>query len=275
MSSLVRIDSSTVACWLASILLLAGCSMKSLIYPAPQVEVGDPPSSFQEVLLTLAAGTQIIGWHRPLPGAENGPVMVFFHGNGENLETMKWAGLYDQLAALRVPLLVVDYPGYGRSAGSPSEISLKDAAEVAASWMREHYPGASLIPCGWSLGAALALHVAATKPSQVAGVVAISPWTSLPDVANSHFPDWLVSVGLREKYDSLAAARDITSPTLILHGTLDNIIPAEQGERLAGRLELSRWVAVEGAGHNDLLAFSEVWVEIEGFVSARGGAAGV
>ena len=253
----------------------AGCSMRSLIYPAPDVWVGAPPAGFEEVALLLDDGTQVIGWHRPRSQPGDRPVMVFFHGNGENLETMKWSGLYEQLVALRVPLLVVDYPGYGRSTGQPSEQSLKRAATAAKQWARERYPKSGLVPCGWSLGAALALYLAATGPSDIDGVVAISPWTRLSDVANAHFPRVLVSLGLREEYDSLALAQSIDRPALVLHGTADRIIPVDQGELVAMGLKTARWIPVEGAGHNDLLSFSEVWLEIEDFVSGLRAAEGV
>lgn len=241
--------------------------MRSLIYPAPSVPVGAPPPAYEEVVLRLDNGSQVVGWHRPLSQPSGRPAMIFFHGNGENLETMKWAGLYEQLASLRVPLLVVDYPGYGRSTGQPSEESLKSAAAAALKWTREQYPSRGLVPCGWSLGAALAVHLAATMPTEVDGMVAISPWTSMDEVANAHFPRWLVSVGLRERYDSLDAARLIHSPALIIHGTVDRIIPVDQGQRLAASLKTARWVPVEGAGHNNLLSFSVVWQEIDSFVS--------
>jgi len=241
--------------------------MKNLIYPAPDIQVGAPPPSFVEVVLPLADGSEFIAWHRPQTGEDSRPAMVFFHGNGENLETMKWAGLYEQLSSLAVPVLAVDYPGYGRGTGRSSEESLKEASEVAFQWMGQQYPGRGVVPCGWSLGAALAIHLAATSPAELVGVVAISPWTSLTEVANGHFPRWLVSVGLREEYDSLTAARSIASPALILHGTVDQIIPAEQGQRLAAELKTARWVPVAGAGHNDLLSFPVVWREIDSFVS--------
>lgn len=252
-----------------------GCSMKSMIYPAPGVQVGAPPASFDEVLLRLEDGSQVVGWHWPGAERADGPVMVFFHGNGENLETLKWAGLYDQLTALGFPFLVVDYPGYGRSTGEPSEVSLKVAAGAALEWVVEQYPNRAVVPCGWSLGAALAIHLAAEHPTEVRGVVAISPWVSLHEVAKAHFPDWLVSIGLREEYNSLDATRRIGSPALVIHGTGDRIIPAEQGEAVAGGFDSAKWVPVEGAGHNDLLSVSAVWQEIDSFVSGLSGSVGV
>ena len=193
--------------------------------------------------------------------------MIFFHGNGENLETLKWTGLYDRLMTLGFPVLVVDYPGYGRSTGLPSEKSLKSTAEEALIWMGNRYPDRPIVPCGWSLGAALALHLARVGASQVQGVIAISPWTSLKAVAEIHFPRWLVSMGLGESYDSLGLADQIDIPALVIHGAADRIIPVQQGRRLAAGIDAARWVQVELAGHNDLLGFSAVWQEIDDFMS--------
>jgi len=245
--------------------------MRSLIYPVPDVKVGTPPPGFEEVILILEGGSQVIAWHHPVSQLGDRPAMIFFHGNGENLETMKWAGLYEQLVALRVPLLVVDYPGYGRSTGQPSEESLKSAATAALQWTRARYPSLAVVPCGWSLGAALAVYLAAESPAAVDGIVVISPWTSLPAVANAHFPRFLVAAGLRERYDSLSVAPLIDRPALVLHGSIDRIIPMDQGERVATSLETARWVPVEGAGHNDLLSYPQVWWEIDNFVSALNG----
>jgi len=252
---------------LLALIVCTGCTVKNVIYPVPPVKVGAPPPSFDEVELELDQATRVVCWHRPGDPRSDDPALIFFHGNGENLETLKWAGLYGQLAALDGPVLVVDYPGYGRSTGQPAEKSLKLAAEGALLWMADRYEERLLVPAGWSLGAALAIHLAATHPEQVAGGIAISPWTSLHDVATAHFPHWLVAVGLRENYDSLGAAKGIRSPMLVIHGTADRIIPASHGERLAGALSVARWVPVEGAGHNDVLGFPRVWREITDFVS--------
>jgi pimeloyl-ACP methyl ester carboxylesterase len=131
-----------------------------------------------------------------------------------------------------------------------------------------------VIVCGWSLGAALSLATAARHPGEVQGVAVLSPWTSLADVARHHFPPILVRALLRETYDSLAAARQVTVPALVIHGEEDDLIPAEQGRRiadaLAGPADRIRWVPVPGAGHNDLLAQPMVWEELARFFSSFG-----
>jgi pimeloyl-ACP methyl ester carboxylesterase len=253
------------------VLLLTGCTVRQLIYPAPPFRVPEnPPAPLEAVELTTTDETRISIWHLPadhLPDPR--PVALFFHGNGENLETMRQTGLFGELASLEIGFAAVDYPGYGRSSGRPSEESLGLAADAAWQWLAQRYPDRPHLVCGWSLGAAVALRLAAREGETVDGVIAMSPWTSLPDVAGLHFPRWLVGLTLHERYASLALAPTITAPALVLHGAQDRIIPAIQGERVAAALPNSRWVAVPGAGHNDLLSRDEVWQEMAAFIEER------
>jgi pimeloyl-ACP methyl ester carboxylesterase len=101
----------------------------------------------------------------------------------------------------------------------------------------------------------------------VAGLAALSPWTTLAEVARAHVPFGLSGLFLRERYDSLAAAGRVRVPALVVHGRYDTIIPFDHGRRLAAALppETTRFVAVE-SGHNDLFAQEVVWRELEAFV---------
>ena len=127
------------------------------------------------------------------------------------------------------------------------------------------HPDRPRVVCGWSLGAAVAFYLA-SKHESVDGLIAISAWTSLRDVAAIHFPNWLVGLALRESYDSVAIAGQIQQPTLLIHGTRDPIIPVEQGRRLAAAVPDADWLEQESAGHNDLLSYPDVWQAIRLFV---------
>lgn len=246
--------------------------MRQLIYPVPPVEVGAAPPPLEEVSLPVAAAGDVVAWrYRAAEVERRRPAILFFHGNGENLETLRWGGVFDRLLALRSPFLVIDYPGYGRSPGRPSEASLKAAAETALRWHLARSPEGPTVACGWSLGAALAVHLAAAAPTDVAGLVALSPWTSLREVAANHFPGWLVGLGLREEYESLAVAPRVACPSLVVHGERDRVISASQGERLARALPAGEWVPLPGVGHNDLLGTAAAWRQIEEFVASLGG----
>ncbi len=254
---------------------------RSMLYPSPPVTVpSPPPGGIEEVRLPLPTGGRAVAWTvRPaeLPGGA--PVAIFFHGNGENLETMRRSGLFGRLRRLPAVSLAVDYPGYGRSEGAPGEASILASGAAALAWARGQHPERPVVLVGWSLGAAAAFATAADGDGaeSIAGVAALSPWTRLADVAAVHFPRFLVRWAVRERYDSLDAAHRVAArgiPTLVIHGERDTIIPAEQGRRVAEALReagsesgtSTHWLPIPEAGHNDLLGFPEVWDALERFL---------
>ena len=195
------------------------------------------------------------------------PLVLYFHGNGENLETMRQSGLFAEFAGLGVDLLAVDYPGYGRSAGSPSEAANVAAAEAALDWAKRERGAQRRIAAGWSLGSAVAVQLAARHPADFDRLVLMSPWAGLRTLARQHYPGFMVAALLQEDYDSLAAAAAVRSPALVIHGSADSIIPATHGEAMAAALGAgARFVAIAGAGHNDLLGEPAVWEELRAFL---------
>ncbi len=238
---------------------------RSLLYPAPPIPVSSPPEGLEDVELSLDTGDTVAAWAGDGSKA-GGPAVLFFHGNGENLETMRLGGTFREVRRLGVACLAMDYPGYGRSSGSPSEERIEAAADAALAWARTRWPERPLVPVGWSLGAATAIALAARAGDRVAGLVAMSAWTRLEDVATLHFPAPLVKLILSETYDSIAAAERVRSRSLVLHGEQDRLIPCAQGRRVAETLAQARWVPVADAGHNDLLARPEVWDAVGAFL---------
>jgi uncharacterized protein len=247
---------------LAIIAFMNNRFVQSMIYPAPSIAVGDkPPVSFAHPNWDL----EIDGWlHEPQrPAAKQ--VMLYFHGNGENLETLRRSGLLSELQALQIPFLVIDYPGYGRSKGRTSEESILRNSAGAVSWLKGRFADHSVILCGWSLGASVAVQTA--EQTQTDALIAMSTWTSLRDVAVLHFSEWLVGFALKERYDALQAAHKITCPVLMIHGELDDLIPVGQGKSVASAMKApTRWVLIPSVGHNDLLSQPVVWKEITQFL---------
>ena len=238
--------------------------VRSMIYPAPSVRVpGTPPASYEQPDWDL----EMHGWlYRP-QGESRRQVMIYFHGNGENLETMRQSGLLEELQRLEIPFLVVDYPGYGLSQGQASEESILRDGLKATKWLKNAFPDRSMIVCGWSLGASVAIQTSAAS-EQADGLIALSAWTSLRDVAALHFSEWLVRFALRESFDALNAAKKIRLPALFIHGEEDDLIPVSQGQKVANAVSSgARWRSLPEVGHNDLLAQPEVWKEIRKFLA--------
>src|SRR3982751_341057 len=95
---------------------------RALLFPAPR-PARPPPAALGEV---VRFGSAVALWSPPRPGA---PVVVHFHGNGEQLADL--APVVTLLRAHRTGVLAVEYPGYGVAAGSPTEASLVRAGEDA------------------------------------------------------------------------------------------------------------------------------------------------
>jgi pimeloyl-ACP methyl ester carboxylesterase len=242
---------------------------RQMLYPAPPVPVpSPPPAPLEEVWLDLATGGRAHAWAYTPPDLPDGaPVVLFFHGNGENLETVRWSGLFEEIGGLGVAALAADFPGYGRSGGMPSEEGLIATGDAAVAWARERHPERPVVVAGWSLGAALAITTVDRHPEEVRALIALSPWTTLAEVARGIFPEVAVRMMLKESYDSRTAARRVNAPALVIHGEHDDLIPVEQGKEISSVLAgPTRWVPVSRAAHNDLFGYREVWEEMARFL---------
>ena len=74
----------------SSLLSIWNCSMRDMIYPSPAIPVGEPAPGMEEVVITSGDGSTLVGWYKPLAGVTlKRPAILFLHGNGENLETLR------------------------------------------------------------------------------------------------------------------------------------------------------------------------------------------
>ena len=175
--------------------------------------------------------------------------VVVFHGNAGHAGHRSW--IADELAPLGLRVILAEYPGYGPRGGKLSEESLvADAAETLAQARREF--GAPLLVVGESLGAAVAAGAVARAPEDVAGLMLITPWDRLRNVATHHYP-WLpVSLFLRDGYDSVERLQKFAGRSLVVVAEADDIVPAQYGRALFESMPANkRLLTLPGAGHND------------------------
>lgn len=209
--------------------------------------------AFEDVTLRTEDGVDLHAWFIPRPGARR--VVLFFHGNAGNISHRgeSVAVFY----ALGLDVLIIDYRGYGRSGGSPSEEGLYRDARAAWGWLTEErgYTPSQVILFGRSLGAAVAAQLAAE--TQPAGVILESGFSSARDAAHDIFPLLSRVVLLRYRFDAAAAIAQAKSPVLVLHSPGDEIIPYRLGRQLyAAAPEPKRFVDLRG-GHNDGFLLSQ------------------
>jgi uncharacterized protein len=114
----------------------------------------------------------------------------------------------------------------------------------------------------------VALRLATERPP--AALVLRSPFASLAEVAQLHYPLVPVSLLLRDRYDSAALAGRLATPLLVVAGGRDRIVPASHSRRLfAAAPQPKRLVVLDGADHNDhdLLAGPRLMAEVRGFLA--------
>ena len=225
-----------------------------IFFPEKEIsqDPGDRGLEFEEVLLDTADGVRLHGWFVPGPGDTT---LVWFHGNAGNI-SHRVDNLAELHRRLGVNVFILDYLGYGKSSGRPSEKGMYLDAEAALLYLRARpdVDGQRLVLFGRSMGCAVAAD-AATK-GEVYAVILESPFTSVRAMARRHYPLLFpISLLLRTKLDCLAKVKDIRSPIMVLHGDQDDIVPFSMGRELfEAASPPKRFYAIEGAGHNDTYA---------------------
>lgn len=199
----------------------------------------------------------------PLSGRDAGPapVVIFGHGNGELIDF--WPAELRQFGSLGIGLLLVEYPGYGRSAGSPSQVSIKAtfiaAYDVLSS--RKDIDASRIVLFGRSLGGGAVCALAAERPT--AALILMSTFTSARSFAKRYLaPSFLV----RDPLDNLSVVQKYKGPILIMHGRQDTVIPFSHGKELHKAAVRGKLIPYE-AGHNDCPPDWKVfWQDIEAFL---------
>jgi fermentation-respiration switch protein FrsA (DUF1100 family) len=222
----------------------------SLVYHPVGADEWEPPPSpaVEDVELSTTAGTRIQGWWLPRRGTNH--VALYLHGNSGNLS---WCGaaVHEVSEQLDVSVLIIDYPGYGKSGGTPSEAGCYAAADAAYAWLtdKQHVPPDHLLLFGVSLGGGVAVDLGSRLPHRA--LVLVKTFTSVPDVGKGYYP-WLpIHWLMRNRFDSLRKLDCCRQPIFITHGTADNLIPFSHGERLYHAAhEPKHLLRLEGAAHN-------------------------
>ena len=200
----------------------------------------------EDVWLSTADGVRIHGWWVKRGAAR--VATLFLHGNAGNV-THRFPQM-QEIPAAGSSILMLDYRGYGKSEGRPSERGLYRDADAAYDFLiRSGYRGSQIIVHGESLGTAVAVNLASRKPC--AGLVLEAPFTSARDVAAGIVP--VLGPMLVWGLDSRARISLVHAPLLIIQGDRDEVIPPRLGQALfaAAPEPKSLWV-IPGAGHNDI-----------------------
>jgi uncharacterized protein len=241
----------------------------SMIYPGVRNVVDPAPPKIPglEVMLLSTPAGRVESLFLPAATADDAPqpVMIFGHGNGE--VTDYWVRALDGFRERGIGVLLVEYPGYGRSTGKPSEASIRTAMDAAYDRIAgdPRVDRARIFGFGQSLGGGAICLLARDRPLRA--LILESTFPSLDIFATGY---WAPPFLLRDHFDNLTTLQHFTGPVLVIHGREDQLIPWQQGQHLAGAAAHSTFKLYQ-CGHGcwdpDHLPF---WRDAEPFLVGAG-----
>jgi len=221
----------------------------SHIYLTAREALADP--ALREFPVRTADGIALKGWYAP---ATTKPLtLVYFHGNGDDLASAA------PIAAIYIRagygVLIAEYRGYSGLPGAPTETGLyADARAYVNGLIASDVNPRDVVLFGRSLGTGVAAQMA--TEFHAGGMILLSPYRSIPEVAKSHF--WFLPVDLlmKDRFDTAAKIKSIAVPLLIANGGQDGVIPPAQGRDLfAMANEPKQFYFSASAGHNDMFDY--------------------
>jgi len=235
------------------ILVGGGCVVqRRLIYFPDRIplQAAEQLAAQQGLEAWLNADGEVIGW-RERDRPQELPRLIVMHGNaGHALHRRHYIDLLGEAWEV----LLLEYPGYGVRGGRPSEPSLLQAAIETVEQLRSEDADTPVYLLGESLGSGVACGVAGELPQQIAGLVLITPFNSLTEVAAGHFPFLPVRFILRDRYDNVKSLQTFNGPIFVLLAGNDEVVPTRYGEALYNAYDGPKEIMViEGAGHNTVL----------------------
>ena len=244
----------------------------SLVF-LPEMERGfraspsDIALPFTPLSLATEDGETLDGWFVPA-GANSAArgLVIIFHGNAGNIgHRLDYLRMFHDLG---LASLIIDYRGYGRSSGSPSEEGTY--LDAAAAWRHATqvlgFASDRIVLFGESLGGGVAAKLA--TENRPAALVLASTFTSVPDMGAELYPLLPIRLLANIRYDTLARLPQITCPILVIHSSEDDIIPFSHGRRLFEAARSPKQFLRTTGGHNEGFVFAkESWIkQLEAFL---------
>ena len=255
-----------------------------LFYRPDRRDRGSPADHslrYEDVFFPAADGSRLHGWFLPAEadGAARGTVL-HLHGNAANItghyEFVRW------LPAAGYDVLTFDYRGYGRSEGRASRRGMVEDGAAALDYLRgrEDVDASRVMVYGQSIGAAVAVVMAAERRDQIQGLVAEGGFSDYRKIARHHVMRnplltvlaWWVPLVIPRGADPIDSVGAISPvPVLFVHGTADGVVPWRMSQAMYDRAGAPKelwlidemghyevWEAQPEAAQTRLLAFFEL-----------------
>lgn len=214
----------------------------------------------QEINIITDDDLTLTSWF--YPAQEGKHTIIYFHGNAGGI--LDRADYYQQLINEGYGVFALEYRGYSRNEGTPSEDGLYADARAAIQWLKtQHVSEDNMIFMGRSLGTGIAIQMATEH--EHAATFLMSPYTSIADLAKERYSfvpiDWL----LKDRFDSIHKVGKLTAPTYIFHGSDDMIIPVEHAYHLHKAIQTAKAMVIQDGQNHNNLTFDNVIAALKRF----------
>jgi len=217
---------------------------RHIIQTPPRPDLSDKSG---EVVWVPTDFGKLEAWYlKPQTGTPPFPIMIVAHGNGELIDDNLADGLY--MAARGIGVLLVEYPGYGRSPGRPSMKSISESFINAYDIItrRPEVDPSRVVLFGRSMGGGAVCELSRHRPS--AAMILMCTFTDTRFFVKRYLAPARLT---RDPFDNLSAVSEYQKPVLIIHGRQDEVIPWRHGKRLYEAAPNARMVSYD-CGHNDI-----------------------
>ena len=267
---LIQIASGVIVAYFAYCCLLF-LFQRNILFPRSKLRAPSGAteniSGLEEIWLDTDYG-KVEAWF--IPPASNrraspAPAVIFAHGNGELIDF--WPEELKKFSSFGIGVLLVEYPGYGRSEGSPSQKSITEAFVAAYDTLvaRKDVDPSGVVLFGRSLGGGAVCALATERRS--AALILQSTFTSVRSLASSYLaPGFMVL----DPFDNMAVVRSYSGSVLVVHGRNDNLIPYKHGVALCEAAPAAVMLSYD-CGHNDCPPrWDTFWRDLELFLVEAG-----
>ncbi|MFI4915714.1 MAG: alpha/beta hydrolase [Phycisphaerales bacterium JB060] len=214
---------------------------RAMIFPASIAGPLSPPPAGVEAFKTDAG----LVWFLPAEVDSPAPLVLLFHGNGDNIAGMLMIGKRYQAHGMAVGL--IEYPGYGGTPGKPTQASVTRAAVAGydALVARPEIDGTRVLAHGFSLGGGVAAQLAERR--KLSGLILESTFSSMTAMYRSMRVPGILC---RDPFRTDTVLAEFKGPVLLIHGRNDTIVPPSHSKTLLDIALDARYLEMDG-GHND------------------------
>jgi fermentation-respiration switch protein FrsA (DUF1100 family) len=219
-------------CYLSAVLWLMLQETRIVFQAGAALAAGRPTFPYTQTDIPRADGARQFAWVMTRGASDDGPWVLYLHGNAATVASQVNISHYRGLRSLGLNVLAPEYRGFGGLEGLPTEAALAADARAAYDYLllTRKIPASRIVIYGWSLGGAVAVHLA-SEVEQAAVVLEGAP-ASLAAIRQRRYPLFPIRLIMRNPFEAISRIDRIRSPMLFLHSPDDEVIPISEGRRL-------------------------------------------